>query len=130
DEEGSFWPGGMWGSRAVAGQVSARALDGSVRGQPRTALLAAAGGSSDLLEQAGWGPGAVAAYLELHVEQGREMDDSGHSIGVVDVIMGRALFDVTLRGVANHAGSTAMSCRQDALVAASQLVLAVRAVAE
>lgn len=130
DEEGSFWPGGMWGSRAIAGQVSAGALGGSVRGQPRTALLAAAGGSSDRLEQARWGPGAVAAYLELHVEQGREMDDSGHSIGVVDAIMGRALFDVTLCGVANHAGSTAMSCRQDALVAASQLVLAVRAVAE
>ena len=74
-------------------------------------------------------PGAWHAYVELHIEQGGTLDAAGVPIGVVEGIVAIHRYDVTIDGVANHAGTTPMDARQDALVAASQLVLAVRRVA-
>lgn len=67
----------------------------------------------------------VAAFVELHVEQGGVLESTGAQIGVVKGIVGQYRFAVTVTGRPNHAGTTPMNMRKDALVAASQVVLAV-----
>ncbi|PKB73310.1 MAG: hypothetical protein BZY75_02580 [SAR202 cluster bacterium Io17-Chloro-G7] len=71
----------------------------------------------------------LAAYFELHIEQGPTLHQTGTPIGVVTGITGRAMFEVEIIGAANHAGTTPMSHRNDALVSASKLVLAVNRLA-
>ena len=73
--------------------------------------------------------GAWHAYLELHIEQGGTLDLARVPIGIVEGIVAIHRYDVVVEGMANHAGTTPMDGRQDALVAASQLVLAVREIA-
>jgi N-carbamoyl-L-amino-acid hydrolase len=71
----------------------------------------------------------VAAFVELHVEQGGVLENMGTAIGVVDGIVGQYRFAVTVVGRMNHAGTTPMNMRKDALVAAAQVVLAVNKIA-
>ena len=72
--------------------------------------------------------GAVAAFLELHIEQGPNLDEAKIPIGVVQGIVGLKRWKCVATGVANHAGTTPMNRRKDALAAASRNVLAVREV--
>lgn len=67
----------------------------------------------------------IAAFVELHVEQGGVLESAGLDIGVVKGIVGQYRWIVTVTGRANHAGTTPMAPRRDALVAASRVVLAV-----
>jgi N-carbamoyl-L-amino-acid hydrolase len=67
----------------------------------------------------------MVAFVELHVEQGGVLESEGKEIGVVKGIVGQYRFLVTVAGRANHAGTTPMHLRRDALVAASRVVLAV-----
>ena len=71
-------------------------------------------------------PGSLAAYLELHIEQGGVLDASKIQIGVVQGIVGIRAWTCTATGFANHAGTTPMDRRQDALAAAARATLAVR----
>ena len=71
-------------------------------------------------------PAALAAYLELHIEQGGVLDESKIQIGVVQGIVGIQVWTCTATGFANHAGTTPMNRRQDALAAAARAALAVR----
>ena len=73
--------------------------------------------------------GDLAAYLELHPEQGGRLEESGIPIGVVDGIVAIRRFAVTFHGYANHAGTTPMEQRRDALVAAAPFIMAVRSTA-
>lgn len=70
-------------------------------------------------------PGEIAAFVELHVEQGGVLELAEAQIGVVKGIVGQYRFIVTVTGRPNHAGTTPMDQRKDALVAAAQMVLAV-----
>jgi N-carbamoyl-L-amino-acid hydrolase len=72
--------------------------------------------------------GDIAAYLELHIEQGAHLDSEKIKIGVVEGIVGINWWDVTIEGFANHAGTTAMNNRQDALLAAAKFIEAVNRV--
>ena len=72
---------------------------------------------------------AIAAFVELHVEQGGVLEQRQHDIGVVEGVVGQRRFTIRVHGQANHAGTTPMNDRQDALVAASQVVLAVQQLA-
>jgi N-carbamoyl-L-amino-acid hydrolase len=71
-------------------------------------------------------PGALAAYLELHIEQGPNLDEAKIPIGVVQGIVGLKRWRCIASGFANHAGTTPMNRRRDALAAASRDFLAVR----
>ncbi|MGN6672487.1 MAG: Zn-dependent hydrolase [Thermomicrobiales bacterium] len=71
-------------------------------------------------------PGAIAAALELHIEQGPVLEASGETIGIVEGIVGIHWRRVTVRGQAAHAGPTPMTGRRDALVAAARMVVAAR----
>lgn len=67
----------------------------------------------------------ISAFVELHVEQGGVLENTGDQIGVVKGIVGQYRYSVTVTGRPNHAGTTPMNMRKDALVAAAQMVVAV-----
>ena len=117
---------GLTGSRAFVGDLTAAELARPARnGVLLGENIRRIGGDPDRLAQARHEKGSVAAYLELHIEQGGTLDAAGVPIGVVEGIVGIHHYEVTLRGFANHAGTTPMDARRNALLAASELVLAV-----
>jgi len=67
-------------------------------------------------------PGSIAAYVELHIEQGGTLDAEGVEIGVVEGIVGIGWWDVTVEGTPNHAGTTPMDQRRDALLSAARFI--------
>ena len=124
DEEG-----GLVGSKALIGELSAGALEQvSHSGKTISEGITAIGGNPALLENMVRSPGDVAAYLEIHIEQGRILDSEKVEIGVVEGIVGISWWDVTIEGSANHAGTTPMNLRNDALLSAAELVIAVNRV--
>ncbi|WP_405783137.1 Zn-dependent hydrolase [Streptomyces sp. NBC_00859] len=127
NEEGTTGTPAMFGSRAVAGCLEPGELDLVVTGQDRALaqVLDAAGGDSRCVDDVRRAPGSVAAYLELHIEQGPVLIGSGTDIGIVEGISGRLTAEVTVQGQANHAGTTPMADRHDALLAAARLTVAV-----
>jgi hydantoinase/carbamoylase family amidase len=121
DEEGSRFQTGMLGSRAFVGELDLE--DWRSRGVAEA--MAADGFEFERLPEAR-GIEGVGAYLELHIEQGPVLEQEGVDLGVVTGISGLLGFRVTLTGEANHAGTTPMPSRRDALVGAARVVLALR----
>ncbi len=118
--------GGLIGSLAITGRLGPETLKGaSDSGLTIREGIKAIGGNPDRLEDAVIEEGALKAFFELHIEQGAFLDQDNVDIGVVEGIVGIEWWDVTLEGVSNHAGTTPMNQRTDALVAASRLVLAI-----
>ena len=118
--------GGLTGSRALAGRLNAQALEESSRsGMSVRQGITALGGNADRISWAIRRPGEVKAYLELHIEQGGSLESDGTDIGIVEGFVGIRWWDVTVTGFANHAGTTPMNARRDALLAAARLVIAV-----
>jgi N-carbamoyl-L-amino-acid hydrolase len=74
-------------------------------------------------------PLPLAAFVELHIEQGERLADAGIPIGVVEGIVGIRRYYVTFTGQANHAGTTGMARRHDALVMAAPFIVAVQEIA-
>jgi hydantoinase/carbamoylase family amidase len=68
----------------------------------------------------------IKAFVELHIEQGRVLEKEGKNIGIVDIIAAPTRLKIRVEGVAAHSGSTSMEERQDALVTASMIVLAIQ----
>ena len=126
NEEGARGTPGMTGSHACVGDLGATVLDepddDGIRLRDR---IAEAGGAPDHIESARWPADTIDAFVELHVEQGPVLDRTGTPIGVVSAITGRQALDVHISGTANHAGTTPMGMRRDALAAAAEIVLAV-----
>lgn len=123
--------GGLTGSRALAGRLNAQALEESSRsGMSVRQGIAALGGDPDRISEVIRRPGEVKAYLELHIEQGGSLEKEGTDIGIVEGFVGIRWWDVTVTGSANHAGTTPMNARQDALLAAARLVIAVNRAAK
>lgn len=118
--------GGLVGSAIMTGDLKPEALDQTARsGVTIREGIRRIGGDPDALERARRRPGDLAAYVELHIEQGGILDETGTDIGVVEGIVGIEWWDVTVEGFANHAGTTPMNKRQDALLAAARFVEAV-----
>ena len=110
----------------MAGQFPAEELELTVNGIKKAEAIKRIGGDPARLEHARRQTESFHAYLELHIEQGGTLEKAGLPIGVVEGIVSIERLDVTVRGFANHAGTTPMGERQDALIAASQLILAIR----
>src|SRR5207249_4583747 len=83
----------------------------------------------DNLQSAKRNPSEILAYLELHIEQGGILEAEKINIGVVEGIVGINLWNVSVLGLANHAGTTPMDQRKDALLAAARLVDSVNHIA-
>ena len=117
---------GLTGSRGFIGLISADEL---ARPQRDGVVLAdkirKIGGDPAKMPGYRYEKASIAGYVELHIEQGGILDETGIDIGVVEGIVGIRSFEVVITGFANHAGTTPMPERKNALVAASELVLAV-----
>jgi N-carbamoyl-L-amino-acid hydrolase len=117
---------GLTGSRGFVGDIAPEELERPARnGTLLAENIRRIGGDPARLATARHEPGSIAAYLELHIEQGGTLDAAGVPIGVVEGIVGIHHYEVTVRGFANHAGTTPMDKRHNALLAASEIVLAV-----
>jgi len=117
DEESS-----MIGCQAMAGM--AKPKDNSMAER-----LERIGGNWDEISTAKRTRENVAAFIELHVEQGAVLERSQKQIGIVQGVVGMLRQAISITGQANHAGTTPMDGRQDALVAAAQIVLFVQSIA-
>lgn len=116
-EEGGIL-GGTFGSRAILGQIEFS--DPSIRN-----LLREQGICVDTLSVPQLAVDRAQCYLELHIEQGGYLDRADIPIGIVTGIVGISRLLITCRGERNHAGSTPMDCRKDALVGMAHLILKV-----
>ena len=123
DEEGFRFGKGLTGSSAICGQdpdVSDSELD--IYGEERGKVMESYGITSADMLKAAKDPFSVHCFIELHVEQGARLYKTDTSVGVVSSIAGVNRYDVMVTGEANHAGSTAMADRKDALVAAAGFI--------
>jgi allantoate deiminase len=126
DEEGARFDAALFGSRAFAGEALESLGDRmDADGTSLREAMAATGHDLDRVGEA-HRVGDVAAYLELHIEQGPVLESSGVEIGVVTSIVGLRGYRVRLHGQANHAGTTPMALRRDALAGAARIALALR----
>lgn len=114
-----------FGSRAVSGKLTkANIIDvADAAGTKLTDALRAAGGSLEQFANCIRKPIELSAYLEVHIEQGKRLVNSSIPIGIVMAITGIYREHITVIGEANHAGTTLMEDRKDALTAASELIL-------
>ena len=129
DEEGARFGVGLFGSTAVFGRLGRGGGDRRDRDGVSIADALRALGERGDPAAARRDPTELAAYLELHIEQGPRLDAAGLPLGVVSDIVGIYHARVTIRGRADHAGATVMTARADALAAASEIVLAVERIA-
>jgi N-carbamoyl-L-amino-acid hydrolase len=128
DEEGNY--NHLLGSTALARDFTRDELE-AMTGRDGDRLV-------DAVAAIGWNPGALAgnrvdpeqvyAFVELHIEQGPNLEASGVNIGVVTSIVAQGGAVAEFRGRADHAGTTPMTRRQDPLRAAAQLIAALPAI--
>jgi allantoate deiminase len=125
EEEGSRFPCRMWGSRAISGSIA----------PDETTELVDADGISigQAMRDAGYDPAAIGtavrhdidAFLELHIEQGGILDSARVPVGIVTAITGITQLLVRVAGRADHAGTTPMDLRRDALLGFADMVLGI-----
>ena len=129
EEEGVRFGVPFIGSRALVGSVD-DALLGRRDAQGRSV--------SEAIRDFGLDPSCIGesranedviGYLEFHIEQGPLLDRLGLPLGIVDRIVGQSRLGVVFTGSANHAGTTPMDARRDALAAAAEWIVAVEAIA-
>jgi allantoate deiminase len=123
DEEGWRFGHGFFGSRAVAGRLAPGELERrDADGVSVRDALSALG--LDVGDGDGWLAGPPAAYLELHIEQGPVLAQSGDPAGVVDSIVGLVELEIEFTGREGHAGTTPMDSRRDAALCAAAFQVA------
>lgn len=111
------------GSRSWAGALTESDL--ALRSSSNTTLASAInqlGGHAEQITKAQRSHGSVSAYVELHIEQGLVLPERNAAIGVVTAIAGIRRYEVTVEGRADHAGTTPMALRRDALVGAASVI--------
>lgn len=120
EEEGSRFSTNFWGSRAITGAID--------RVDPEIAAA---------MRERGFDPATAATaarddidtFVELHIEQGAVLESSGKPLAVVSAIVGIAHLELTLTGRADHAGTTPMDLRRDALAGAAAMIQAIESMA-
>ncbi len=129
DEEGARFGIGLFGSSAAFGRLPAGVAERSDRsGITIAGALRALGEQGDPL--LAWrDPRTVAAYCEVHIEQGPRLAEANRPLGVVSDIVGIVHGRVTVTGRADHAGATVMTARADALLGAAEMALSLETIA-
>ena len=121
EEEGSRFSTNFWGSRAITGAIET--VDPEM---------------AEAMRERGLDPARIAAaarddidtFVELHIEQGAVLESSGGTLAVVRAIVGTAHLELTVTGRPDHAGTTPMDLRRDALAGAAAIVQAVESIAK
>lgn len=112
---------GVFGSRALAGALTPASLEVMTKsGYSNAEGIERLGGDASKVLSIAREHESLHAFLELHIEQGGILEEKGLDIGVVQGIVGLRWWDVTVKGVANHGGTTPMNKRFDALLAAAK----------
>lgn len=126
-EESSRFGRGTIGSGLMTGVWSAKDIlhlrDG--QGQTLERVLRRLGLDPERLDEVRRPPSDVAAFLEIHIEQGRVLEEAPAAVGIVGTIAAPTRFRLTLSGQADHSGATPMNLRRDALAGAAEIILAV-----
>ncbi|MFZ1104413.1 MAG: allantoate amidohydrolase [Hyphomicrobiaceae bacterium] len=126
EEEGSRFPAHILTSSALIGAVGPELLEvRDAAGISVREALAQAGGHAEAYRDCVRPKGEIAAFLELHIEQGPVLEGEGKALSAVTAINGSVRSRVTVTGFAGHAGTVPMGRRRDALAAASEMILAV-----
>ncbi|MDJ0921352.1 MAG: allantoate amidohydrolase [Henriciella sp.] len=136
DEEGSRFPISMICSRAMAGTLTEQdlAVEDSAGRTPREVLqvfrewMYRPMSNIDPMTAARE-PRDVLAYLETHIEQGPVLEAEGLSVGAVTGIAAQNRFDIVVKGMAAHAGTTTMQLRRDAMAGAAEMIMAIETIA-
>jgi len=124
EEEGVRFKSTFLGSNAVIGQFDMALLDKTdANGVSMRAALQAAGHDPERIPALARRPADLLGYVEIHIEQGPVLLEHGLPVGIVTSIAGSSRYQVRLRGVASHAGTTPMTMRKDAAAAAAEIVL-------
>ncbi|MGM0410314.1 MAG: M20 family metallo-hydrolase [Bacillota bacterium] len=113
-EEGREELGGTFGSRCFTGNIELN--------EKEIDFLANVGFSPEDVKNAKTDDRKIKNYLEMHIEQGAVLENEDIPIGIVKGIVGIARYKATVKGIANHAGTTPMNLRDDALIKASKLI--------
>jgi allantoate deiminase len=124
EEEGSRFPAHCWGTKGILGRIDPAEFDEvrDVQGITIAEAMRAVGLTPERYREAIRTD--LAAFFELHIEQGRILFDEGIDIGIVTAITGLQHLWITVKGRADHAGTTPMDLRQDALQGAVHMAVA------
>jgi allantoate deiminase len=131
EEEGSRFATNFWGSRAIVG-------GGAISPGEAEQVTDAAGVTlAYAMRERGLDPAKISsaarddlgAFVELHIEQGRVLETEGVPLGVVTAIAGAVHLEIVVTGRPDHAGTTPMNLRRDALAGAAAMIQAVQSIA-
>lgn len=124
EEEGARFRATLLGSRALAGTFDQAVLDNTDQdGVTMREAMHLANLDPAQLPKAELDPRQIAAFVEIHIEQGPVLLESGLALGVVTAISGATRYAVQIQGVAGHAGTVPMRLRRDAAAAAAEITL-------
>jgi hydantoinase/carbamoylase family amidase len=133
EEEASGFGQLLLGSRLATGRIDERELRTEVRalddGRPFFDHARDAGLEPERASEASGALDNLTAWIELHIEQGRVLEDAGEQLGVVEAIAGYVHADIEIFGQADHAGATPMGLRRDAAIVAAEFMLEVERLA-
>src|SRR6056297_327331 len=124
EEEGGRFGGGVFGSRAMTGQVDYQELLDfkDAEGISMAQAFEDFGFDPKKIEEAKRDPDELKAFIELHIEQGPVLENEEKDVGIVDFIVGINQIRVKVEGRADHAGTTPMEMRKDALSSAAKVI--------
>ncbi|SHI51429.1 allantoate deiminase [Dethiosulfatibacter aminovorans DSM 17477] len=124
EEEGGRFGGGVFGSRAMTVGVTLEELKANCDsdGISMAEAMASFGLEPEKISSAKRSPDEIRAFIELHIEQGPVLEKENLDVGLVEYIVGIAEYRIGIKGRPDHAGTTPMNLRKDALIAASELV--------
>ncbi|ARF18090.1 M20 family metallo-hydrolase [Sporosarcina ureae] len=131
DEEGARFNKGLFGVRGMLGKLEEGELERKdKKGMTRREALIEFGCDPSKFEESLIDPSTIAAFLELHIEQGPVLEAKGEPVGIVTGISGPLWLTVEMEGLAGHAGSVPMPMRQDALVGAAKVIVKLNELAQ
>ncbi|MGJ8725173.1 MAG: M20 family metallo-hydrolase [Roseibacillus sp.] len=129
DEEGVRFQTTYLGSRSIIGELDHGTLNREdAKGQSLAFVLATLGWH-DQAEVFHYAPSETLGYVELHIEQGRILEEANEPACIVTSIMGQTRLRITFTGHADHAGTTPMNLRSDALTGSAEAILAIENIA-
>lgn len=121
EEEGSRFPYVFWGSKNIFGLAKREDVETISDAEGIKFVDAMREAGFDFLEGEPQHTN-LAAFIEVHIEQGNFLENAGKQVGVVNAIVGQKRYDITLKGEANHAGTTLMEYRKDTVECAARII--------
>ncbi|SDH77976.1 allantoate deiminase [Alteribacillus persepolensis] len=130
DEEGARFGSGLYGSRTAMGEVDKEEMFQlrDENGMSMAEAMKIQGYAPNKIKECTYPKEDVCAFLELHIEQGKQLERNQHNIGVVNGIAGPCWLDIIFTGDTDHAGNTPMTMRHDAAAGAAELIVSIEGI--